>query len=84
MDDATNRLNLSPVDDAIGVRDIYPLDSNLSGVSFIQRLSNLGQVKTSIMCLFLAVLKLRRLFICRCSVEVAHRSDPIWPTGHPT
>ena len=31
MDDATNGLNLSPVDDAIGVRDIYPLDSNLSG-----------------------------------------------------
>ena len=84
VDNAANGINLSPVDDAsvfvIFIRwiAIYPVDST------IQRLRNLGQVKTSIMCLFPAVLKLRGLFICRCSVEVAHRSDPIWPTGHPT
>ena len=29
VDNATNGINLSPVDDAIGFRNIYPLDSNL-------------------------------------------------------
>lgn len=86
VDNATNGINLSPVDDAIGFRNIYPLRwIAIFPVDItIQRLSNLGQVKTSTTCLFHVVLKLRGLFICRCSVEVAHRSDPIWPTGHPT